>query len=197
MVKKVFENTFLVFVLISVFSYGFLAYNIQNQGIDIDEVFHHGFSMTYFDLIMEGELSDPCITGQGECSKIDLTCAGEIQWVASGGILKGVLVGLGDYFFSDSERIYYASSDAEPCRPIHFNQGVIGENTPTQTELEAARFFSPIFGALSVGISFCVGKLLFNRFVGISFAAVLLFHGLWIHHSRIITSEVYVNFFII
>jgi len=77
-----------VFALISVFSYGFLAYNIQNQGIGIDEVFHHGFSMTYFDLIMEGELSDPCITDQGECSKIDLTCAGEIQWVESGECMR-------------------------------------------------------------------------------------------------------------
>jgi len=206
MEKNFFNNTFMIFALISIFSYGILAYNIENQGINIDELFHHGFGMAYFDLVKEGNILDPCITGKGNCELIDLTCAGQsgddgvektMQWVASGGIVKGILLGIGDQFFSDSERVYYASTDMEQCRPIHYNISIPGENTPTNSELAAARFFSPILGALSVGISFAIGKLLFNRFVGISFAAMLLFHGLWIHHSRILTSEVYVNFFII
>ena len=206
MMKNFFNNTFLIFVLISIFSYGILAYNIENQGINIDELFHHGFGMVYFDLIKEGNVLDPCITGKGNCELIDLTCAGQtgtdnvektMQWVASGGVIKGILLGIGDQFFSDSERMYYASTDMEQCRPIHYNVSIPGENTPTKSELGAARFFSPILGALSVAISFAIGKLLFNRFVGISFAVMLLLHALWIHHSRILTSEVYVNFFII
>ena len=206
MEKNFFNSTFMIFALISIFSYGILAYNIENQGINIDELFHHGFGMAYFDLVKEGNILDPCITGKGNCELIDLTCAGQsgddgvektMQWVASGGIVKGILLGIGDQFFSDSERVYYASTDMEQCRPIHYNISIPGENTPTNSELAAARFFSPILGALSVGISFAIGKLLFNRFVGISFAAMLLLHGLWIHHSRILTSEVYVNFFII
>ena len=196
MITQFIKNTFLIFALISIASYGILAFNIENQGINIDEAPHHGYGMKYFDLMMEGKILDPCITGLGDCNLIDLDCD-KIHWISSGGVVKGVLVGIGDYFFSDSERIYYWSSDTGQCRPIHFNVAIPGENIPTQSELAAGRFFSPIFGALTIGISFFIGKLLFNRFVGISFVTVLLFHGLWIHHSRILTSEVYMNFFII
>ena len=103
MMKNFFNNTFLIFVLISIFSYGILAYNIENQGINIDELFHHGFGMVYFDLIKEGNVLDPCITGKGNCELIDLTCAGQtgtdnvektMQWVASGGVIKGILLGI-------------------------------------------------------------------------------------------------------
>ena len=111
-------------------------------------MFHHGFAMSYFDLTKEGKILDPCITGKGTCKLIDLTCAGQIQWLASGGMIKGILVGLGDYFFHDGERIYYASEDVQqPCRPIHNGVEIPGVNIPTQSELGAARFFSPIFGA--------------------------------------------------
>ena len=192
------KKFYLILILIFILSYVVLSFNIEGQGIDIDEMFHHGFAMTYFDLVKEGKVLDPCITGKGECELIDLTCAGQVQWVASGGILKGILVGLGDHFFSDNERIYYASEDVQqPCRPIHKGVEIPGVNIPTQPELAAARFFSPIFGALTIVLSFLLGTILFNRFTGFTFSTILLFHGLWIHHSRIIISEVYVNFFMI
>jgi len=188
----------LILVVIFFSSYLILSFNIEGQGIDIDEMFHHGFAMSYFDLTKEGKVLDPCITIQGECELIDLTCAGQIQAVASGGIVKGILVGLGDYFFSDNERKYYASKEVQqPCRPIHNEVAIPGVNIPTQSELGAARFFSPIFGAMTVVLSFLIGKILFNRFTGITFSIILLFHSLWMYHSRIIISEVYVNFFII
>ena len=197
MLKKIYKNTFLIFALISMASYGILAFNIENQGINIDEVFHHGFGMAYFDLVLEGKILDPCITGIGDCKLIDLSCADQVQWKASGGIIKGLLLGIGDHFFSENDRIYYATNNAPDCRPIHHNVAVTGVNIPTQSELSAARFFSPILGSLTIAISFFIGKLLFSRFVGASFAVVLLFHALWMHHSRILTSEVYVNFFIV
>lgn len=197
-IQKSTKKSFLILIIIFVGSYTVLGFNIEGQGIDIDEMFHHGFAMSYFDLTKEGKVLDPCITGKGECKLIDLTCAGQVQWVASGGIIKGILIGLGDYFFSDSERIYYASEDVQqPCRPIHKGVEIPGVNIPTQSELAAARFFSPIFGAMTIVLAFLIGKILFNRFTGITFSIILLFHGLWIHHSRIIISEVYVNFFMI
>ena len=88
MLKKIYKNTFLIFALISMASYGILAFNIENQGINIDEVFHHGFGMAYFDLVLEGKILDPCITGIGDCKLIDLSCADQVQWIASGGIIK-------------------------------------------------------------------------------------------------------------
>jgi hypothetical protein len=197
-IQKSRKKSILLLIIIFIGSYAILGFNIEGQGIDIDEMFHHGFAMTYFDLTKEGKILDPCITGKGTCELIDLTCAGQVQWVASGGIVKGILIGLGDNFFSDNERIYYASDIAQqPCRPIHNGVEIPGVNIPTQSELGAARFFSPIFGAMTVVLSFLIGTILFNRFTGIIFSIILLFHGLWIHHSRILISEVYVNFFMI
>ncbi len=151
--------------------------------------------MTYFDLAKNGDLTGPCMTGLGECPIINQDCVGDMQWVGSGGLVKGLLVGFGDYLFSNNEHIYYAS--LEPCRPIHKHVEVPGVNIPTQSELAAARLFSPIFGSLGVVVSFLIGNFLFNKFVGLSFAIMLLFHSLWMLHSRIITSEIYVNFFMI
>ena len=49
--SQFYKNSFIMFALISILSYGILAFNIENQGISIDEVFHHGFGMTYFFLV--------------------------------------------------------------------------------------------------------------------------------------------------
>ena len=177
-------------------SYSILSFNLDGQGIDIDEWFHYGFAITSFDLIKEGKFLDPCITLQGPCEINDLSCAGEIYHAASGGMVKQIFVGLGDQLFSDSERVYYTSTDL-PCRPLHNGLDIRGVNTPTQSELAAARFFSPIFSSLTIAISFLVGNILFNRFVGVSFATIILFHGLWIHYSRTLLPDVFQNFFII
>lgn len=190
------KKSIVILIIIFISSYSFLSFNLEGQGIDVDEWFHHGYAMAVFDLIKEGEFSDSCITLQGNCEKIDLSCTGDIYHIGSGGIIKQILVGAGDHWFSDSERVYYTSTDL-PCRPIQYDLDVRGINTPTQPELSAARFFSPIFGSLTVVISFLIGNMLFNRFVGISFATTIMFHGFWIHYSRILLPEVFQNFFMI
>ena len=190
------KKSIIILIVIFIASYSILSFNLSGQGIDIDEWFHHGYAMANFDLIMEGQFSDPCLTLQGDCEQIDLSCTGDIYHIGSGGMVKQIFVGLGDHLFSDSERIYYTSTDL-PCRPLHSDLDVRGVNTPTQSELAAARFFSPIFGSFTIVISFLIGNILFNRFVGVSFATIILFHGLWIHYSRILLPEVFYNFFII
>ena len=180
-------------LMLFVISYSLYSYNLDQQGIFIDEVFHHGFGMMYFDSAKNGDLLNPCITGIGECTMVDLECSAEMQWIGSGGIVKGIFVGLGDYWFSDAERVYYA--DQEPCRPIHKDQITRGVNTPTQSELGAARFFAPIFGAMGVIVAFKIGSLIFNRFVGGIFATTLMFYSLYMLHARIVTSEIFVSFF--
>jgi len=186
---------YLIPLILFVVSYSIYSVNLDQQGIFIDEVFHHGFSIMYYDSIKNGDILNPCITGIGECTMINLDCAGEVQWLASGGIFKGIFVGLGDELFSDAERVYYA--DHEPCRPIHNNQIIRGENTPTQDELGAGRFFSPVFAAISVVLAFQIGSLMFNRFVGIIFSTTLITSSLFMLHARILTSEIYVSFFML
>jgi len=194
MVNEKFKK-YLIPLILFVISYSIFSINLDQQGIFIDEVFHHGFSIMYYDSIKNGDILNPCITGIGECTMIDLDCAGEVQWLASGGIFKGIFVGLGDEFFSDAERVYYA--DHEPCRPIHNNQIIRGENTPTQDELGSGRFFSPIFAGISVVLAFQIGSLMFNRFIGIIFSTTLITSSLFMLHARILTSEIYVSFFML
>tara|TARA_Y100000590_G_scaffold80884_1_gene89817 strand:+ start:5409 stop:6968 length:1560 start_codon:yes stop_codon:yes gene_type:complete len=182
-------------IILFLISYTLYSANLDQQGIFIDEVFHHGFSIMYYDSLKNNDILNPCITGIGECTMIDLDCAGEVQWLASGGIIKGIFVGLGDDWFSDTERVYYANS--ETCRPIHHDQIIRGINTPTQDELEAGRFFSPIFGAMGVVVSFQIGLLLFNRFVGGIFAITLMSFSLFMLHGRILTTEIFVSFFML
>ena len=96
--------------------------------------------------------------------------------------------------FSETERIYYGN--LEPCRPIHNNIAVSGENIPSSNELGAARFFFPIFASLSIVTSFLIGRTLFSNLVGIVFGSVLLFHSLFMLYSRIIESEIFLIFFV-
>ena len=70
-------------------------------------------------------------------------------------------------------------------------------NFPTPEEFASGRFFSPVFGSLSIVLAFFIGKILFNRTTGLFFSLILLFSGLWLVHSRLIMTEVYLYFFIL
>jgi 4-amino-4-deoxy-L-arabinose transferase-like glycosyltransferase len=61
--------------------------------------------------------------------------------------------------------------------------------------MNTARLLSPLFGALTVAISFLVGKILFNRNVGIVASLLFLFYDIWLWHSRTIMTEVHYIFF--
>ena len=97
------KQIYLIAILLFSSSYVVFSTNIQNQGIYIDENFHHTFGMTYYDLLQSGDFTGPCMTGLGECPIINHECIGEMQWIGSGGIVKGLLVGLGDDLFSNND----------------------------------------------------------------------------------------------
>ena len=63
---------YLIPLILFVVSYSIYSVNLDQQGIYIDEVFHHGFSIMYYDSIKNGDILNPCITGIGECTMIDL-----------------------------------------------------------------------------------------------------------------------------
>ena len=184
---------YLILIIIFIAAYAILGFNLDGQGIFIDEVFHHTFGIVWYDSTMKGDLLNPCITGMGDCEMFNTTCKNVHLSIATGGIIKGIFTGIGDEFFSETERTYY--SNMEPCRPIHKNIAVAGENIPSPSELGAARFFFPIFGSLAVVVSFLIGRTLFSNSVGIVFASVLLFHTLSMLYSRIIQSEIFMVFF--
>ena len=188
-------KVYLISIIIFIFAYSILGFNLGGQGIYIDEVFHHTFGIIWYDSVMKGDLLNPCITGIGECNMFNAKCEGVDLSIATGGIIKGVFTGMGDEFFSETERTYYGN--LEPCRPIHNNIAIAGENIPSSDELESARFFFPVFGSLAVVVSFLIGRTLFSNSVGIVFASVLLFHSLWMLYSRTIESEIFQMFFML
>ena len=188
-------KVYLISIIIFIFAYSILGFNLDGQGIFIDEVFHHTFGIIWYDSTMKGDLLNPCITGMGDCEMFNTTCKNVHLSIATGGIIKGMFTGIGDEFFSETERTYY--SNMEPCRPIHKNIAVAGENIPSSSELGSARFFFPIFGSLAIVVSFLIGRTLFSNSVGIVFASVLLFHSLLMLYSRIIESEIFQIFFML
>jgi len=66
---------------------------------------------------------------------------------------------------------------------------------PTVNEMTTARLLSPLFGSLTIAISFLIGKILFNRNVGIIASLLFLFYDLWLWYSRTIMTEVHYIFF--
>ena len=58
--EQYYKKTPFLILIIFVLSYLVLSFNIENQGIDIDEVFHHGFGMAWFDIIKDGD-SPACL----------------------------------------------------------------------------------------------------------------------------------------
>jgi len=68
---------------------------------------------------------------------------------------------------------------------------------PSHEELSSGRFFSAIFGSLTIVVAFFVGKTLFNRTTGLFFSLILLFYSLWLVNSRLIMSEAYLYFFLL
>jgi len=185
---------FLICVIFFIFSFFILEFNISEQGIFIDEVFHHTFGLLWYDYVISGDLQNPCITGIGDCEMPVMKCEGVDLRIATGGMVKGIFTGIGDELFSNTEKTYYGN--LEPCRPIHNNISVSGENIPSSNELGSARFFFPIFGSLSVVVSFLIGRNIFSNLVGIVFGSALLFHSLFMLYSRIIQSEIFLIFFI-
>ena len=75
--------------------------------------------------------------------------------------------------------------------------GNTDDPTLSYENLTAARLVSPILGAFIVVFVFYIGKLLFNKFLGITFALFVLFHGLTIFYSRLIMLEIFSNFFLV
>ena len=66
---------------------------------------------------------------------------------------------------------------------------------PTIYQMSVGRALSPIFGSLTIVILFEIGRILCNRFVGITASLLFLFYDLWIWYSRTIMTEVHYVFF--
>ena len=65
------SKKFLLPIILFIVSYSVYSINLDQQGIFIDEVFHHGFSIMYYDSIKNGDIQLVINTPLGAQSRYD------------------------------------------------------------------------------------------------------------------------------
>jgi len=187
-----FQNSFrgyLIPILLLVCSFVIYSYNLQGQPSNGDEILYLAWGGVYFDLIKEGDFNHPCLKHIGECELLfSVDYSGhQVNYTP----VRNFFVGFGQFLTTGENNgdFYEWSCMWWPCWEP--------QNWPSAEEFSAGRFFSPIFGSLTVVLAFFIGKNLFNRTTGLFFSLILLFYSLWLVNSRLIMSEVYLYFFIL
>ena len=163
-------------------AYGVFSYNLDQMGEGSDtQTWYYPAFVNYFGLILEGDLFNECWKDKKQCEDPDRLSGLKIGkdqadegWMSLPPLVPILLAGASFNLFGDNDDPAFSYEN-----------------------LTAARLVSPILGALIVVFVFYIGKLLFNRFVGISFALLVLFHGLIIFNSRLIMLEIFAHFLLI
>jgi len=178
---------YLIPILLFIFSFVIYSYNLSGQPLYGDEMTHFAWGGNYFDLIKKGELDHPCIKTLEGCGL--LYPARNLNYNP----IFLFFVGFGQFLTTgENEGNFYSNSClgiGNPCWDPAL--------APSLEEITNTRFFSPIFGSLGIVLAFLIGKNLFDRTIGLSFSLILLFHSMWLIHSRSVLLEVYLHFFIL
>ena len=184
MIQQRLRTKIFVIVPILLFfsAFGIFSYNLdQMPWIGDEVVYFYPAYVNYFDLILQGDLFNECWKNKIFCEDPDRLS----------GLRIGKLV---------SQEAWQSLPALVPILLTGTSFNLFGDNADpafSYENLTAARAVSPVLGALIVVFVFYIGKLLFNRFVGISFALLVLFHGLIIFNSRMIMLEIFAHFLLI
>jgi len=146
----------------------------------------------FFDSLKKGDFDNPCLKKLADC---ELLVTPEGKW--GGGFkvnytpIRNFFVGFGQFLTTGENKgdFYEWSCMWTSCYDFNY--------WPSHEELSSGRFFSVIFGSLTIVVAFFIGKNLLNRTTGLFFSLILLFYSLWFINSRLIMSEVYLYFFIL
>ena len=160
------------------------SYDLEGQPRHGDEINYLGWAGNYIHLINKGDFSNPCLISIDNCNSLYHIPAHGATYSP----LRMVLIGFPlSLEHQDTGNYYDWSCYWFTCYDFH--------KAPTVEQMAAGRLLSPVFGALTVVVSFLIGKILFNRYVGIIFSLLFLFYNLWIWYSRTIMTEVHYIFF--
>lgn len=181
--QRLRTKIFIVVPILLFFSaFGIFSYNLDQMPLGGDEqVYYYPAFVNYFGLILQGDLFNECWKDKRFCEDPDR--------------LSGLKIGK-----EQSQEAWQSLPPLVPILLVGASFNLFGDNddpTFSYENLAAARLVSPILGALIVVFVFYIGKLLFNNFVGISFALLVLFHGLIIFNSRLIMLEIFAHFLLI
>jgi len=194
--KKLFSqsssSSYLIPILLLIGSFTIYSYNLEGQPRFIDEITYLSWGGNYFGIIMEGDFDNPCLKKTLDCESIFYKPIGhEINYTP----VRNFLVGFGEFLTTgENDGNYYTWSRGGDNPGWTWNNA---EYLPSPEEYASGRFFSPIFGSLTIVLAFLIGTTLFNRTVGLFFSLTFLFYGAWMIHSRLIMSEAYLHFFIL
>jgi len=160
-------RSYLIPILLLICSFAIYSFNLEGQPHYVDEVTYFGWGGVYFDLIKEGDFSNPCLKGFTGCELLK-----DREWVGDKinyTPVRNFFVGFGQYLTTgENEGHFYEwSCGYEPCWDSKL--------FPSREEFSSARFFSAVFGSLTIVIAFFIGKILFNRTTGLFFSLILLF----------------------
>lgn len=158
-------------------------YNLSGQPWHGDEVTYLGWGGNYFYLMAKGDLNDPCLISLDNCNSLFHIPAFGLTYSP----LRNILIGFPMYLTNHDDGNFHNWSCYWDCYNRH--------EGPSVAEMTAGRLLSPIFGSLTIVLSFLIGKMLFNKGVGIIVAFFFLFYDLWIWYSRSIMVEVHYIFF--
>ena len=160
------------------------SYNLEGQPRHGDEINYLGWAGNYIHLINNGNFSNPCLASIDNCDLLYHIPAHGATYSP----LRMVLIGLPLSLEHQEAGNYYDwSCYWFTCYNFH--------DAPTIQQMAAGRALSPIFGALTIVVVFLIGKILFNRNVGIIFSLLFMFYNLWVWYSRTIMTEVHYIFF--
>ena len=175
-------------ILLFLSAFSIFSYNLDKMPWNGDEVmYYYPAHVNYFGLILEGDLFNECWKDRSNCEQTGEKSAGFDPDRLSG--LKFKI-----------ESFPYYPTQLPPIILVGTSVALFGNNDDlafSYENLTSARLVSTVLGALIVVFVFYIGKLLFNRFVGISFALLVLFHGLVIFNSRLIMLEIFAHFLLI
>ncbi len=160
------------------------SYNLEGQPRHGDEINYLGWAGNYIHLINNGDLANSCLISIDNCDLLYHIPAHGATYSP----LRMILIGLPlSLEHQDTGNYYDWSCYWFTCYNFH--------DAPTVQQMAAGRALSPIFGALTIVIVFLIGKILFNRNVGIIFSLLFMFYNLWVWYSRTIMTEVHYIFF--
>jgi len=190
--SKQSKYNFIIPALLLIGSFSLYSYNLEGQTPHGDELLYISWGGVFFDSLKEGDFDNPCLKKITDCellfsSETDLGGAYNLNYTP----IRNFLVGFSQYLTTGENKgdFYEWSCMWGAC----WND----EYIPSREELSSGRFFSAIFGSLTIVLIFFIGKILFNRTIGLFSSLTLLILSLWVVNSRLIMSEVYLYFFIL
>jgi len=181
------KYNFLIPILLLIGSFSLYSFNLIGEPSHGDEILYLAWGGIFFDVIKNGDLNNSCLKNIEGCDLLYFKKGFDVNYTP----IRNFFVGFGQYLTTGgNEGNFYGWSQK-------WTNSWNEENYPSPEEFAPARFFSVVFGSLTIVVAFFVGKNLFNRTTGLFFSLILLFYSLWLINSRLIMSEVYLHFFIL